>query len=267
MLINDIIKFLLTIIVKTPIYPHFLDFYNKNKDRDKLYSYLYGNILETGAGSLLNKENALKVNKNIRNYKATDYDSWDENFEQQTKSAKKFGLFSEVFYGKLKDKKKLDVICSALDLPFENDTFDCYCSYDVLEHIYDYKTYFSEAQRVLKKDGLIVMGMPYLYREHGGLHHDFHRFSRGKFYEIAKEYNLEIIDIFTRSTFGTTTAIIINQYLIRKILETKNYFFKFILLFISPIVFFTTNTIGFILELFDNDERFASRYNIVMKKL
>lgn len=45
-------------------------------------------------------------------------------------------------------------------LPFENKSFDFICSYETIEHIYDYKVFFSELIRVLKKDGILILTCP-----------------------------------------------------------------------------------------------------------
>ncbi|MFT7638678.1 MAG: ubiquinone/menaquinone biosynthesis C-methylase UbiE [Pirellulaceae bacterium] len=45
-------------------------------------------------------------------------------------------------------------------LPFPNETFDVYISFETIEHINDDSKYLSEAQRVLKKGGLFICSTP-----------------------------------------------------------------------------------------------------------
>lgn len=45
-------------------------------------------------------------------------------------------------------------------LPFENNTFDAAVACDVLEHVLDPKLAISELQRVVKKNGYIIFGIP-----------------------------------------------------------------------------------------------------------
>lgn len=54
-------------------------------------------------------------------------------------------------------------ICLDLNnkLPMENETFDAIWAGDVLEHIGDSNKIFSEINRVLKKDGLLILTVPY----------------------------------------------------------------------------------------------------------
>lgn len=45
-------------------------------------------------------------------------------------------------------------------LPFEDDTFDLLCAFDVIEHVDDDLRVFSELNRVLKEDGLLIFSVP-----------------------------------------------------------------------------------------------------------
>lgn len=253
------------IIRKSPIYPYWLDIMGGERNENESLDLLYGKVLEVGAGNCAKKEHALKTNSKIKKYIATDYSSWDELFAVQIKTISKFGWLTEALYGNAKDGKKLDNICSALDLPYRNNTFDCFCSFYVLEHIYDPVLFFKEAHRVLKKGGICITAAPFLYREHGGINNDFQRFTRGGYYNLAKTLGFDIISISTYCCFGTTLAILINQYIICKITE-GNILTKIVLFPFSPFIFLFVNIIGFILDSVDQDERFAQRYHVVMKK-
>jgi SAM-dependent methyltransferase len=47
-----------------------------------------------------------------------------------------------------------------LAMPFKNNTFDQVVSFEVLEHVTDYRQYLNECHRVLKPDGLFVVSTP-----------------------------------------------------------------------------------------------------------
>ncbi len=254
------------LICKTPLYPHWLDVRNTQKKNVELLKSLYGKVIETGAGNSDKKEYALKINKKIKEYVATDYDSWDTLFENQTKSITKFGKLTEALYGKPKEKENLDAICSALDLRYKKNMFDCYCSFEVLEHIENPYLFFQEACRVLKRGGICITVMPFLFREHGGIENDFQRFTKGGFHQLAKNAGFKVVNISTYCCFGTTMASLVNQYVVRKIVEGK-LIPKILLFMLSPFIFLTTNGVGWIIDSLDNDERFAERYHVVMKKL
>ncbi|MBU3957244.1 class I SAM-dependent methyltransferase [Patescibacteria group bacterium] len=48
--------------------------------------------------------------------------------------------------------------------PFENNTFDCVISTDVIEHVLDESSLVEECWRVLKKEGEIIIATPNIYR-------------------------------------------------------------------------------------------------------
>lgn len=253
------------IISKLPFYPHWLVVRNVDRKDDENIMLLYGKVLETGAGNGRKKARALALNAKITHYEATDYDGWDELFALQTKRIKRLGKVTEALYGDAKDMDKLDNICDALALPYKDRSFDCYTSYEVLEHIYDPELFYQEAHRVLKKGGLCLTTAPYMYREHGSITEDFQRLSKGGYYELAKRTGFKVVEITTNSCFGTSFATLTNQYIIRKIIE-GTILVKIPLVLISPILFLLTNTIGFIIDSIDKDERFADHYHVVMKK-
>ncbi|MEA5511028.1 class I SAM-dependent methyltransferase [Crocosphaera sp. UHCC 0190] len=58
-------------------------------------------------------------------------------------------------------KKNINFVCGdATQLPFENESFDAITMFDVLEHIPDHEKAISEAKRVLKPKGFILISTP-----------------------------------------------------------------------------------------------------------
>jgi len=51
-------------------------------------------------------------------------------------------------------------VVDGITLPFEDHTFDVVTSFQVVEHLVDYNTYFNEIRRVLKPDGLVILTTP-----------------------------------------------------------------------------------------------------------
>lgn len=254
-----------TLLINSPFYPHWLDFRNTRLANEDLIHYFSGKVLETGAGNAEKKDWITARNKKITKYIASDYSSWDEQFEEQKNLINKFGFITRALYGKPKDPKELDEVCDALNLPYKNATFDTYCSYEVLEHINDPERFFREAHRVLKKNGTCITSMPFLYREHAEPGEDFQRLTRWGYHYLADKIGFKVEKIHTHSFLGTTCAALINQYIIRKILEGKT-LFRVVLFFLSPFIFFTTNVLGYIVDILDHDQRFATRYHVVLRK-
>lgn len=264
--IHYMFNFLVKIIVNTPVYPHWLENLKMNSANERMLKELSGDILEVGAGDGSKKEIFLNKYKGIKKYLATDYSSWDDEFVAIDKKVKIFGGIGKEIFG-YKERIKLDQICSATSLPFADESFDYHLSFQVLEHIDDPDKYFSEAARVVRKSGHIILSVPFLYRMHGGepLHKlDFFRYLNGFFYMVAERNNLEVLEIYSNTGCGSAVASIINQWLIRRIVES-NFFVKFISLFLSPFIFLAFNLLGFLVDIAP-DKRFSTHFYINLIK-
>lgn len=53
------------------------------------------------------------------------------------------------------------------DMPFEDNSIDAFFSAFALEHVKDYKKAISEIKRTLKKEGRLMLVVPFLYYYHG----------------------------------------------------------------------------------------------------
>ena len=51
-------------------------------------------------------------------------------------------------------------VADCLDLPFDDDTFDCVVSFETLEHLEDHDRLLSEFRRVLKNNGFLLISSP-----------------------------------------------------------------------------------------------------------
>ena len=51
-------------------------------------------------------------------------------------------------------------LVNGINLPFEDNSFDVITSFQVIEHLVDYDTYFKEVQRVLRSDGILLLTTP-----------------------------------------------------------------------------------------------------------
>ncbi len=56
---------------------------------------------------------------------------------------------------KYKNVKVLD-----FPLPFKISEFDLVCSFDTIEHIYDFRTFFDELVRITSSDGVLILTCP-----------------------------------------------------------------------------------------------------------
>ncbi|HSE29132.1 MAG TPA: methyltransferase domain-containing protein [Candidatus Saccharimonadales bacterium] len=252
--------FFVKLVVNLPIYPHWLEHKKLKQGNAVILKDISGRVLEVGAGDGSRKQHIIAEYPNVSEYIATDYSSWDDEFEGFSDIPNKFGNAGAIFMGR-SHRHKLDKTCSATDLPFKNNSFDNHISFEVLEHIDDPEAFFKEAARVVKPKGKIILTVPFLYREHKM---DFHRYTPDYFKYIAKKNGLEIKNFYHNTGFGTTQASLANQWFVRKVLESP-IFLRPVYLLASPFAFVLNNVLGYLIDL-NPDRRFATRFHIVLEK-
>jgi SAM-dependent methyltransferase len=89
----------------------------------------------------------------------------------------------------------VDVFASALRLPFGAETFDSVLSTEVLEHVPEPKMILSEAARVLKSGGYLVLSTPQTW----GLHeipYDFYRYTPYGLRYLAEATGFRVITVW-----------------------------------------------------------------------
>ena len=162
----------------------------------------------------------------------------------------------------------MDRVCSALELPYEDKYFDCHVSIEVLEHISDPYKFFGEAARVLKSGGTIVLTAPFLYRIHPDDSADFYRLLPGGYRAIADQYGMKVEKIMANTGVGATCAALINQWMIRQYLqENSGVIWRIFLTICMPFVFCSSNMLGWLVDKYKTDSRFASRFLVVIRKM
>jgi SAM-dependent methyltransferase len=77
-------------------------------------------------------------------------------------------------------------------LPLADRTFDTVVLSDVLEHIYEPKALLQESARILRPDGALVIGVPFMYWIHEAPH-DYYRFTEHCIRRMLTDCGLEVI--------------------------------------------------------------------------
>lgn len=65
-----------------------------------------------------------------------------------------------ILFAKKHYKNVKFLVANATKLPFENGGFDIICSFEVIEHLRRPKKFLSEAKRILKKGGVMILSTP-----------------------------------------------------------------------------------------------------------
>ena len=92
------------------------------------------------------------------------------------------------------NQNKVDVICEAIDLKFGDHQFDTVFSTQVIEHVEDPFRMLSEANRVLKPNGIIIISAPFCWELHEQPY-DFYRYSKYGLEAMFKKHNFEILEL------------------------------------------------------------------------
>ena len=133
--------------INSKIYPYHMRFVNSKIliDEIKIGKFLPNNCLDiqtrTGNGSIFWSKEFPNIEFSIADF--------SKNFLEKSKR-------------NLNDRNILfkDYFIEKFPLPFDDNQFEFVISYETIEHIADYKNFFSELIRVTKKNGIIVLTCP-----------------------------------------------------------------------------------------------------------
>lgn len=110
--------------------------------------------------------------------------------------------------GHSRSSKKPDKFFDGQSIPYADEEFDIAISTQVLEHAQNPEKLLSEMARVLKRDGVLFLTMPFVWDEHEEPF-DFRRFTSFGHRQIFTRTNLAIQSIQkTTGVFGTTGQLI-----------------------------------------------------------
>jgi SAM-dependent methyltransferase len=160
-----------------------------------------------------------------------------------------------------RQNKKADVYYEGTTFPFPNEEFDSVVLNQVLEHVFNPSQFLAEARRVLKKGGVVLMTVPFVWDEHEQPH-DYARYSSFGLSFLLKNNGFEILD--QKKSANNITAIfqLLNAYIYKKTV-TRNRWANFLvtLVFMAPF-----NLIGELLSkiLPANDDLYLD--NVILAK-
>jgi len=188
--------------------PFYIARYNLKKCIDAFSGYIDGRTLDIGCGAKQYEKLFKKTSEYI-------------GIEIETDLQKKREI-ADYFY----DGKKI---------PFKDESFDSILSFQVLEHIFEPQDFLSEAKRVLKPGGYMLITVPFMWDEHEKPY-DYGRYTSFGLKHLFNKNSFEVIN-FEKSTPGIECIFQLLICFIEKKIFTKsvyvNYFFK--LFIISPI--------------------------------
>jgi SAM-dependent methyltransferase len=114
-----------------------------------------------------------------------------------------FGLYENLvdevycvdWLASLHQQRHVDVFADLTQpLPLRDATFDTILLSDVLEHIPNPERLISEISRLLRPNGHIIIGVPFLYWLHE-IPHDFNRYTRYQLKRLVENAGLEVVHL------------------------------------------------------------------------
>jgi SAM-dependent methyltransferase len=171
------------------------------------------------------------------------------------KSERYIGLeYSKSIHG----LNEVDVIGTALQIPFKNEISDIVISFQVMEHIAEPECFLKEIYRILKREGYCLLMTPFMWSEHEQPN-DFFRYTRYGINYLAKKAGFEVVEINADTGFLVTVIIRFNYFLI----SLNSSFLKFLL---KPIMWINQNVAKLLDRWFDKGRTFTSNYTTLLQK-
>lgn len=129
----------------------------------------------------------------------------------------------------------IDVYYDGKTIPFADGHFDGVFASEVFEHVFNLDEILSEINRVLKKDGLLFITLPFVWYQHEKPN-DFARYTEFGIRHVLARQNFEIIKHEKSSSFFETVIQLLISYFYEAVFP-KNKALKIILtvIFLSPL--------------------------------
>lgn len=106
----------------------------------------------------------------------------------------------------------IDVFYDGKTFPFEENSFDSLVFFEVLEHVFNPDSFFSEIKRVLKPHGQCVFTIPFMWGEHEQPY-DYARYSSFGLKHMFDTHGFEIVEHKKYLTDFRLIFLLINSYL------------------------------------------------------
>ncbi len=149
-------------------------------------------------------------------------------------------------------------------LPIESNVADTIISISVIEHLCEPQNMLNEAYRILNKEGVMILQVPFQWHIHEAPF-DYFRFTPFGLKYIFEKAGFKKIEIEPSSGIFITIALKINYFLTKLIRGPK--FLKLLIRSLLTPVFFINQYFSFLLDKLDNDkQREAGGFWVIAKK-
>jgi len=157
------------------------------------------------------------------------------------------------------DLSKADLVGTAYEIPVEDASFDCALCTAVLEHLEEPEQALRECNRVLKKEGIAIYSIPFIWHLHEKPR-DFYRYSKYGIEYLFNKTGFEILKLEALSGFWVTFGQLFVYYIYRFNRGPLRWFK------IVAILGFIIQLIAYCLDKLDKAEDWTWMYVVVAKK-
>jgi SAM-dependent methyltransferase len=159
----------------------------------------------------------------------------------------------------LHDKSNIDRFGTAYDIPAENGEFDSAICTAVLEHLEEPEQALRECHRVLKRGGVAIYSVPFIWHLHEEPR-DFYRYTKYGLKYLFEKNGFEIVELKALSGFWVTFG----QLFVYNIYRFNRGPLRYIP--IIPTIGLVIQAISYMLDTIDKTEKWTWVYMTVARK-
>lgn len=176
----------------TPIHPQFIINRLAHQAIHEAEIYARGDLIDIGCGRMAHRKELEKVTSS---YVGFDHPKLSKLYPSP---------------------RKPDLYGDAMKLPIKDNTFDTALLLQVLEHLDNPQKALDESYRILKKNGYIIISVPFMYPIHDAPY-DYYRFTEYAIKKMIKQTGFKIIKLETGGNFFEFWLQSLIVYLFKKI--------------------------------------------------
>ena len=211
----------------TIIHPQYIAFRLHNCGLQEAEKYAKGKLIDIGCGRMRASQ---VLGSQISEYVGVDHPSTVRMYPSD---------------------KRPHLLCDASEIPVANNSFDTALMLAVIEHLDKPKEALDECFRILKKDGILIMTIPFMYPIHDAPY-DFYRYTPFAIDKMLKKSGFKIIKLYAQGGFLEFWLLSLICFLLTSIRDhlikplnlspigilKLSLYLPIILLIITPILFF-----------------------------
>ncbi|XDD41525.1 class I SAM-dependent methyltransferase [Leptospira sp. WS60.C2] len=151
-----------------------------------------------------------KLSKYIQKGKLLDIGCGTKPYQQFFSSSEYIGM--DYAHGINSSNPLADVFYDGKHFPFKTNTFDYFLATEVLEHVFNPDEFILEIKRVLKKGGIGIVTVPFVWDEHE-VPYDFARYSSFGIKALLERNGFEVLEQYKTGNFVLTLGQLFCTYL------------------------------------------------------